>query len=147
MSALVTLLAALLASLSPRLAARGAFDERDVAQVVEAAGRDRVPPLLLAAVCFGERTWGTRSTRYCGCGDRHIPRTWHAEARCGARVLRQGPDACDTVEGALQRYQSGRCHGGPVAEAYAAQVLHRAEVLDQMAGRLWPEPRTLEVLP
>ena len=42
MSALVTLLAALLAALSPRLAARGAFDERDVAQVVEAAVRYRV---------------------------------------------------------------------------------------------------------
>lgn len=147
MSALVTLLAALLASLSPRLAARGAFDEADVARVVEAAVRYHLPPHLLASVCYGESTWGTRSRRYCGCGDRRIPRTWHAEARCGARVLRQGLDACGTVEGALQRYQSGRCHGGPVAEAYAAQVLRRAEELDQMAGRLWPEPRTLEVFP
>lgn len=147
MSALVTLLAALLAALSPRLAARGAFDERDVAQVVEAAVRYRVQAHLLASVCYGESTWGTRSRRYCGCGDRHIPRTWHAEARCGARVLRQGLDVCRTVEGALQRYQSGRCHGGPVAAAYAAEVRRRAEVLDEMAGRLWPEPRTLEVLP
>lgn len=142
--ALVTLLTAVLSSFAPRLAARGAFNESDVAQVVEAAQRHRLPSHLLAAVCFGESTWGTRSRRYCGCGDRRIPRTWHAEARCGARVLYEGLLACRSLDGALQRYQSGRCRGDAVARAYAAGVLRRAEVLDQMAGRMWPLPAVIE---